>query len=425
MTKFTVEEVSATERRIHIEVDPERIDDHLARAYKSLAGKVRIPGFRPGKAPRRILEAHFKDEVERDVVQSLVQESYLEALQESPIIPVSSPRVKSDPLKPGEPFRYQVVVEVHPTIDPKDYEGLDLKREEVTITDEQVEKQIDQLRESRARLEDVEGRTVAQEGDFAVVDMDGTVDGKPFPGGKGENVNVSITPGDLLQGHLPEIVGLSVGESQEVTYRFPGDYRIPEVAGKEGHIKVVLKALKKRVVPAADDNLAAEMGAGTSLEDLKRRVREALTERETDRIEREQREQILKQLIERNPFEVPQSMLESAVDRMTRGAMSQLARQGLDVESLGSETERFREMMRGPALFELKSTMLLSAVAEREKLEVTDADLDEELTRLGQRQGVSADRLRSALSHDALQGIRQHLKEQKTLAFLKSKAKIS
>src|SRR5262249_24248440 len=205
--KVRVEEVSPIERKLSIEVEQPRVANELDRAYSQLGRQVKIAGFRPGKVPRRILEQRFREQVEDDVIRKMVDSAYREALREHQVEAVSNPQVTNDRLDPNEPFTFQARVPVKPRIEAKDYLDLPLKKVDASVADAKVEERLEKIRESLSRLEPLESRDVAQAGDFALVDYEGTVDGKEFPGAKAENATVEVGPGEFLEGKAPALEG--------------------------------------------------------------------------------------------------------------------------------------------------------------------------------------------------------------------------
>ena len=427
MPKFNVEDVSPIERRIKVEVEPERVQAELDRTYRALSRQVRVPGFRPGKVPRRILEARFASQVEGEVVQNLVEQSYQLALVEHPeLFPVAPPRVNSDELKPGEPFRFQASVEVKPKLDPKDYEGLSLKKQKVEIADAQVDAEVEKLRQSMASLEPIEGRTVAEKGDFAQVHYQGAIDGKAFAGAKADNVTVEIAPGDFGEGNVEALAGASVGETREVPHTFPKDHRLAELAGKSATFKITVDAIKTKKVPPLDDQLAKDVAAGVTLADLKDRIRRELAEHEAERVEHEERDQLVKQLVEKNPFEVPRSMIDNRVERIIEGALERFSRQGLDPRRMQLDFDRLRESLRPNAEQEVRGALLLEAIAIKEKIEATPADIDAHVAKIAEKFKAPVQKVRAQLAgKDGGESLGLQVREEKTLAFLESKAKIS
>lgn len=429
MAKFTVEEVSPIERRIKVEVEPERVAAQLDRTYKTLSRQVKVPGFRPGKVPRRILEARYRPQVEGEAIQSLVQESYVEAVEAHPeLLPVSSPRVNTEELKPGEPFRYQAHVDVKPKVEPKDYEGLELKKASVDVTDAVIDAELERLRNTMQQLEPVQGRDVAEKGDFAVIHYEGTIDGKAFGGGQASDVTVEIAPGDFNEGNVEALAGAKIGESREVPHTFPADHRLAELQGKTATFRITLDGLKQKKVPELDDAFAKETGAGVeTLAELRERIRKDLTERDTEKADREFRSELLKQLIAKNPFELPKSMVDRHVDHMLEVTLNRFMRQGIDPRQLQLDFDRLRESMRPAAEQEVRGTLILEAIADKEGIEVKPEDLDARIKRFAEQMKAPEEKVRAqfASAEGGLSVLSPQVREEKTLAFLESKAKIS
>lgn len=422
--KVQVEELSPIERKLSIEVESTVVDSELARAYSQLGTQVKIPGFRPGKIPRRILEQRFRTEVESDVLQRVVQKGYLEAIRQNNVEAVSDPQVTPQQLKPGEPFSFEARVEVKPKLEPKDYKGLELKKTEVNVADEAVQKRLDELRQRMTSLEPVTGRDVAQANDYAVVDYDATIDGKPFEGGKAENTTVHIAPGELVQGNIPALEGMKVGETKQIDYAFPADFPDEKVKGKVAQFKVALKSLKTEVVPELNDDFAKEVGGGNSLDELRKKVREDLERSEKGQAEQKDRDALVDALIAKNPFEVPKGMVERVLDMMLDNVLRQFARSGIDPRQLNLDFRSIREEMRERAVREVKGTLLFEAIADAEKIEASEEELDKKIEQLAaeSNQAVSqvAKAFRSPSDRKSL-GLR--VREEKTIEFLKAAAK--
>lgn len=424
--KVNVEEVSPVERKLSIEVEKERVEEELNRAYDSLGRHVKIAGFRPGKVPRRLLQQRFKDEVEGDVIRKVVERAYLDAIREHNVEAVSSPQVTPEgALKPNEPFRFQARVEVKPKVEPKDYSGVPLQRRELKVDDQKVTERLEQLRQNMSRVEPVE-RDLAQAGDFAVIDFEATVDGAEFPGSKAENVQVEIAPGELVESKIAALEGVKVGDTKELDYAFPPDYQVEQVKGKTAHFKVHLKGLKVRIVPELNDDLAKEVQGGQTLDELKTRIRTDLEKAEKNKAEADDREALFKALIERNPFEVPKAMVERAIDMMLDGALRMMARSGVDPRALNLDFTRLREEMREKATLEVKGTLLLEAIAEREKIQATDEDLEKKMEELaGDAQQALSQVRKHFRDPDQRRNLQLRLREEKTIEFLKASATYS
>lgn len=435
--KVQVEEISPIEKKLSIQVDKALVASELDRAYQSLSRQVKIAGFRPGKVPRRILEQRFKAQVEDDVTQRVVSRAFLEAIQKHQVDAVSQPTMtQSSGLKPDADFSFEARVEVKPRLDPQGYEGLELKRPEAKVEDAQVDEQLERMRQTLTRLEPVSGREVAQPNDFAVIDYQGSLDGKDFPGSRAENITVQVAPGELIEGKIAAIDGMKVGSTKAVDYAFPRDYgthpRTGEVdpeggamAGKVATFQVVLKALKTEVVPELNDEFAKEAGGGETLAELKAKIRADLERAAANRARTEEREGLIKALVEKNAFEVPNAMIDRAVDMMLEGALRQLQRTGLDPRKLQLDFNGLRAEMRPRAVTEVKGTLLLEAIAAKEKVEVTDADVERKLEEIAGEAKQALSTVRKVFRGDQLEGLKLRLREEKTVEFLKARAKYS
>ena len=422
--KVQVEELSPVERKLSIEVPPEQVQAELGRAYAQLGRQVRLPGFRPGKIPRRILEQKFKGEVEDDVARRLVERAYLSAISEHNVDAVGAPQLTPVRLDQEKPFAFEARVEVRPKVEPKDYRGLPLKRVQASVTDAEVDERLESMRQRVARLEPVEGRTRAETGDFAIVDYAGTIDGQPFPGSKAEDVTVEVAPGDLMRGNVAELGGTLVGQTKELDHGFPADDPEPARAGKTARFTFTLKGLKRQLIPALDDDFAKEVGGGETLAELKSKVRSDLEAAARSRAAQDERDQLVKGLVERNPFELPRAMVERGLDAMLDGALRMMARQGLDPSKLNLDFASLREEMRPKAEAEVRGALLLQAVSEKEGLSVKPEDLDARIAQYATESGAPLHQVRKAFKEpEQRRALEQRVREEKTVEFLKAAAK--
>jgi trigger factor len=423
--KVQVEELSPIEKKLSIEVDSARVAEELNRAYAAVGKQVKLPGFRQGKVPRRILEQKFREQVEDDVIQRVVQTAYMEAVREHNMDVVSQPQVTNSGLKPGAPFSFEARVEVKPKLEPKDYKELPLKKTEGAVDDAQVTEQLEKMRESAGRMEPITDRDVAASGDFAAVDYEATIEGQPFVGSKAEDVVVEIAPGELVDSNIAALEGVKVGDTKEIDYAFPQDYRVEEVKGKTARFKLHLKGLKKKVVPELNEDFAKEVGSQT-VDELRGKIKTDLERAQKNKAQVEERDAIYKALIERNGFEVPKAMVERAIDSMLEGAMRQMARSGLDVRNLGLDFMRLRDEMRERAVQEVKGTLLLEAIALKEGIQAGDEDIEKKIEELATEAGQPVANVRKYFKNpDDRFGLSLRLREEKTIEFLKAQAKYS
>ena len=426
--KIQVENVSPVERKVSIEVDPDRVAQELERAYVGLGRRVKLRGFRPGKAPRKVLERQFRAEVEGEVLEKIVQQTFAEAVKVESIPLVAPPHVSvSEGVSDGKPVRYTARVEVKPSIAPKDYRGLQISRKAPEVTDAMVSDELSKLQQSLSQLVPVEGRFEAQEGDWAVIDHDGTIDGAPFEGGKAEGVTVKVAPGSISEGNLEALKGKKLDETVELDEPFAADHRVEGLRGKVAHMKVTLRALRTRQLPALDDALAKEVGIEgvETLDALRARIRADLEKREKRRVESEEKDALVKAALAKNEFEVPPALVERAIDAMLEGAADRFARSGIDIRKLELDFARMRADMRDQALLQVRGALLLEAIADAEKIEVTDEDLQAEAARIAEELGAPLAKVQQQMrGKDAREALKNRVREDKALAFLTSEAKL-
>jgi trigger factor len=426
--KIQVENVSPVERKVSIEVDPDRVAQELERAYVGLGRRVKLRGFRPGKAPRKVLERQFRAEIEGEVLEKIVQQTFAEAVKVESIPLVAPPHVSvSEGVADGKPVRYTARVEVKPSIEPKDYRGLEISRKPPEVTEQMVSDELSRLQESMSQLVPVEGRFEAQEGDWAVIDHEGTIDGAPFEGGKAEGVTVKVAPGSISEGNLEALKGKKLDETVELDEPFAADHRVEELRGKVAHMKVTLRALKTRQLPALDDALAKEVGIEgiETLDALRARIRADLEKREKRRAESEAKDALVKAALAKNEFEVPPALVERAIDAMLEGAAERFARSGIDIRKLELDFARMRADMRDQALLQVRGALLLEAIADAEKIEVTDEDLQAEAARIAEELGAPLAKVQQQMrGKDAREALKNRVREDKALALLSSAANI-
>lgn len=425
--KVQIEELSPIEKKLSIEVENSRVTEELTRAYTALGKQVKLPGFRQGKVPRRILEQRYREQVEDEVIQRVMQSAWQEAAREHKVDAVAPPQVTNNSgLKADAPFSFEARVEVKPKVEAKDYQGLPLTRSSTQVEDKEVDDRLTQLRESMARLEPVEGRDTAQLGDFATVDYEASVEGKEFPGSKANDVTVELAPGELVESNVAALEGTKVGDTKELDYAFPADYRVEDVKGKTARFKFTVKGLKKKVVPELNDDFAKETGEAQTLEELRGKIRGDLEQGKRNKAQGEERDALLKALIERNTFDVPKSMVERTIDNMLENRLRAMARMGMDPRQLNLDFARLREDLREEATKEVKGALLIEAIAQKENIQASDADVEKKLEELAKeaKQDISVVR-KYFKGPEERQGLSLRLREEKTIEFLKGQAKYS
>ncbi len=424
MVQSRVEDLSPVVKKVSVELTPDRVKDALDVAYTSVSRTVKLKGYRQGHVPRRLVERYFGDDVKKDVAQKLVTGSIHEALAEHQLDPVAPPRVENGSVEAGQPFKYTATVEVRPHVEPKDYEGLSVPKIDATITDAEVDERLEEMRAGQAMFVPVEGREVAEAGDFVSADYEGFMGGAPLRGAKREGVLLEVAPGSLLENKAEALLGARIGEAREIRVSFPDDYAAEELRGKEARFQVAVKGLKKREVPALDDAFVQDLGGeAKTVADLRAKIRSDMEQQKKQRAESDQREAVLTALVAKNPIEAPPALVERNVDAMLQGMLEGFMRRGIDPRQLGLNLDRMRDEMRQRALLEVKGYLLLESIAEKEKIDATEEDLAKHFDKLSVELKQPAEKIRAALrKQDSLDSLKGRLRQDKALAFLLSKA---
>jgi trigger factor len=423
--QITIEDISPVEKRVEFEVPWSDVAPRLDRAYSDLRREVHLKGFRPGKAPRQVLEKLYRHRIEDDVARDLVELSLGQAIRDKQIDPVAPPRVDKIELKSGEPFKFSARVEVRSQVEPKNYTGIPLERRAPKVTPEQMDEALAAYQKQLTTYAPVEGREVSQAGDVLAVEVHGRV-GEHKIKKNSVVVDLSDESGGPLPGLGPQLRGLAIapGSHHEVKYRISEEVKPSELAGKEVSLHVTLKEARERRTPALDDELAKDTGEADTLDDLKKKVEERLLEADKRRIKRELETALTKQLIRRNSFDIAKSLVDRHAEAIISRARVQLAMMGLDVESL--DIEKMKEEFREEAEEEARATVLLRAISEREGVEVTDADMQKRVAELAAARQTSAKKLRAELEQNQqMNALKAQIREEKTLELLVSQAKIT
>jgi len=423
-------EESPTKRSLSLEVPVEEVRAATEKAARSLARQVRLPGFRPGKVPAEIVKKRFADELKSEVLESLLRETLHEAFHEKGIQAVGEPKIDDLKFEADAPLTFKVVVEHRPTVVPKDYRGLKVPTEPTAPTEEEVASALERIREGRATFEAVEGRP-AMDGDFGLVDIRGT-----FPGGDGKDferpkVLVEIGGEETLPEMSAHLRNAEAGVTVSFQKDFPAEGVDPEFAGKSVLYHVQLHAIKTRVLPQWDDELArqvltprdGEAPEGANLEMLKAELAKSLTREKEQALREKRRRAVLDALLALNPVDAPETMVTAEVDSSLQQYARFLASQGMDLKEARLDWMKLREEARPTALRRVKEYLLLDAVAEAEKLTVSDTELDADLKRRARSMGVTFPELKGQLvKNDRLDGIREELRIDKALDLLLAEA---
>jgi trigger factor len=421
--KVDIDDVSTVKKTLRVLVPTEVVREEFSHAYASLNRRVRLPGFRPGKAPRSLLEQHYAKQIEEEILRKLVPESYHRALDEAGLKPVELPSIEQVQLKDGAPLTFSATVEVKPPITVGHYKGLPLKPVPVMVTEADLDEAIGRLQERFAQLESHSADRAVETGDFVLVDLSGTVDGQPLPNSEVKGELFEIGKG-LLKAPLEEaILGRRAGDQVEAKLPL-GQEAKPEWRDKEAQFSITIREVKRKVLPAVDEELAKDAGSA-SLAELKEKIRTELERQRRQEAEATQKQALVKHLIERQQFAVPQSMVDRELDRIYRRVQpTEPADQAH--EPSPEQLQQFRAAYEPVAVDRVKATLLLEAIAAEERLSVTEEEVAEEIRGLAKQMKLEPAQVRRLLSRqdDALEQVRRKVLDDKTLALLLSEAKI-
>ena len=416
------EEANAYE--LVVSVDGETFEKAINKVYKKEVKKINIQGFRKGKAPRRIIEKMYGTEVfYDDAMQDCYPEALYAAAEEAGVKIVAVESLEAiEASAEGFTFKAQVIVEPEMEID--GYKGIEIEKKSTEVTDELIEKEIEQVRERNSRLVTVEDRA-AENGDTAVIDFEGFVDGEAFEGGKSEGYNLSLGSGNFIPGFEEQIVGHKAGEEFSIFVNFPEEYQAEELQGKEAEFKIVLHEIKTKELPEVDDEFVQDVSDKETLDEYKEELRETVGKRLVDEAEKDVDDKIAEKLMELAQGEIPEAMYENQTNEMIREFESRLRSQGLDMDTymryMGMDVNALKGMYRTDAEKRVKLRLALEAIAKKENIEVTEADLDEEYGKLAETYKMDVDKVKAAIAADSLT---EDIRVQKALDLVKEAAVI-
>lgn len=416
-------DVSDTRKQLLVEIPSSVVDAEIDRVARHYGRAARLPGFRPGKVPAKVVRTRFRDQILHDVAHDLIPRAVDDALRERGVEPVDTPDIKNVVVEEGQPLKFTADFETVPAFDPGDYGSLRLTRPSVAVEESAVEETLERLRQRAARFEPVEGRAV-EAGDTVVVDLVREAEGETPD--RHESVSIEMGAAANPPGFDDQLIGLGVGESKRFPVAYPEDYTVSEMAGTTVHYTVTVNGIKTRVVPALDDEFARDLGEFETLDALRARVREDLTRDAERSAERELRNDLLRQLASRVTFEIPEALLDREIGRRTEEFIRRLYEQGVDPRQANIDWQGFRDHQREPAREAVAAAIVLDEVARREQIGVEPAELDAEIDRYAAATGRGSEQVRAGLEKDGgISRLYMGLRREKAVDLVRSRATIS
>ena len=396
-----VEKLEKNMAKLTIEASAEDFEKAIQKVYLKARGRINIPGFRKGKAPRKLIEKMYGTGVfYEDAANDLIPTAYAEALKDCDLEIVSRPEINVTQIESGKPFIFTAEVAVKPEVTLGEYKGVEVEKSDVEVTDEDINKEVDKERENNSRTIDVDDRAV-ENGDIIKLDFDGSVDGVPFEGGKAENYTLTIGSGSFIPGFEDQLIGTKIGEDKDVTVTFPEDYHEKSLAGKEAVFKCKVNAITVKELPDADDEFASEVSEFETLAEYKEDIKKKLTEKKEKEARAKKEAQAVEKAVENATMEIPDAMIDTQVQSMMEDFARRMQSQGLSLEQYfqftGMDAKKMHDQMKPEALKRIQNSLVLEAVAKAENIEISDEKVDEEIAKMAEAYKMEVEKLKGII----------------------------
>lgn len=414
------------ELKLEFTVEAQKFDETMKKVYFKTVKYFNIPGFRKGKAPMNIIERYYGKEIfYEDTFNEILQEVYDKELRESNITAVSYPDLDVKQIGKGQDLIFTAVVQTKPEVKPGKYKGIEIKKVEYNVSDEDINHELGHMQERNSRMVTVDDRAV-ENGDITVIDFEGFVDGKAFEGGKAEGHELTIGSNTFIPGFEDQIIGMKIDEEKDINVKFPEEYFSKELAGKDATFKVKLHEIKKKELPDLDDEFAKDVSEFDTLKELKESIKEKLEKENEQKAKYETEEAAIKAVCDNTEIDIPSGMIETEIDHMEKDMEQRMQYQGLTLDMylqmIGKTKEEFRKEYEDQAKDAVKSRLVIEAVANEEKIEADDKEVDEKIKEMAENYGKTEDELKS---NESLRNyLKENLKTEKTIEFIVKNAKI-
>lgn len=422
------EDVEKNLVKLTFEVSSEDFEKAINAVYKKNVKKFNVPGFRKGHAPKAIIEKLYTKAVFYDeAVNNVLPEAYSKALEEAEVDAVARPEIDVEEIKDGEPVVFTALVTTRPEVKLGEYKGIEVDKIDYTVSDEDVDNDIKATQMKNARLITVDDRPV-KNGDITVIDFEGSVDGVPFDGGKGEDYELEIGSGTFIPGFEDQLVGANTGDLVDVNVKFPEEYHAENLAGKDALFKVTVKEIKERELPELNDDFADEVSEFSTMDEFRADVRKKLEEAAKNKAQIETENAVVEKAIENAEFDIPDAMIEANVDTLVNDFAQRLSYQGLNMETYlkytGMSMDAIRENFKPDAVKKISGSLVLTAIKNAEGIETGEEELELHLVDMAKKYNMELDKLKELLGDKEKENIKQDLAIQKTITMLVNNAKV-
>jgi len=421
-----IEDISTVKKKLSFDIPWADVKNELDSVYRKVGKKAKVRGFRPGRIPRGILEAHYREEAEEETVSNLVNRYYWETLQEHKIPAVMQPEIEQKGIETEKNFTFSATVEVEPAIEPRDYIGLELEKEEPVVTGEDLEARMQEIRQMFATMEEISEDRGIIAGDFVTLDFAGTLDGEPLKELKSENHLLEIGSKTFVPGFEEQVIGMKKGDTKSVAVQFPENYHAAHLAGKDVEFAVMIKGIRIKKIPEIDEQFIKNFEKYETMEALRNDVRKDLEAEKKRKIDAAFERQISDRLLEKNTFEVPESFVERQIYYMMSDTQRRMVSGGMDPKKAAEFSFKLHDQFREEAAKIVKTVLLLKGIADKEGLTAGDDEVENQIREIAVQRAQDYETLKKSLDKDDLiDNIRSEILNRKTYEFLEAKAKVA
>lgn len=417
-----VENLEKNMAKLTIEVSAEELEKALDAAYQKEKNHISVPGFRKGKVPRAMVEKMYGVEIfYEDAANSLMQQTYPNAVDESGVDIVSRPMVDVVQLEKGKPFVYTAEVAVKPEVKLGKYKGVTVTKIDTTVTDQEVDSQLEIERNNNARTVTITDRAVEM-GDTAVIDFEGFVDGVAFEGGKGENHPLEIGSHSFIDTFEDQLVGRNVGDEVDVNVTFPEQYQAPELAGKPALFKVKINEIQSKELPELDDEFAQDVSEFDTLAEYKESLKKDLAEKKENEAKKTKEDEAIQKIIDKSSMDIPEAMIDTQCETMIDEFAQRIAQSGLSMEQYlqfsGMTIDKLKEQVRPDAVTRIQGSLVLEQIAKEENIEISDEEFDAEVEKMASAYGMEADKLKEYMGDTEKESMKKEMAINKAIEFV-------
>lgn len=412
--------------KLVIEASAEEFEAGLNAAYNKNKNKISVPGFRKGKAPRKMIEQLYGSQIFfEDAANEIIPDAYADAAKESGLDIVSQPKVSIEQLEAGKPFIFAAEVAVRPEVELGEYKGVEVTKADAEVTDADVEEELKKVQDQNSRTVSVEDRAV-KDGDMTVIDFEGFIDGEAFEGGKGENYPLTIGSHSFIDTFEEQMIGMNIGEEKELNVTFPEDYHAGNLKGKPATFKVTVKEIKEKQLPELDDDFAQDVSDFDTLAEYKDDLKKKIAERKESEAKAKKESEAIEKVVEAAKMDIPQAMIDTQVNRMLEDFAMRLQQQGLSVEQYfqytGMTADKIMEEMKPEAVKRIKNSLVLEAVAKAENIEVSEEEFEAELQKMADMYKMEIEKIKEFMQDAEAKQMKDDIAIQKAVELIVSSA---